>query len=47
LKRLVLLLLGYLQKNNVTGFCNKLGVFCYIVTRLQKVLSLEVSPIKS
>ena len=43
MKRLVLLLLGYLQKNNVTGFCNKLGVFCYIVTSC-KVLSLKVLP---
>jgi hypothetical protein len=33
LKRLVLHLQGYLQKNNVTEFCNKLGVFCYIVTQ--------------
>ena len=41
LKRLVLLLLGYLQKNNVTEFCNKWGVFCYIVTSC-KVLSLKV-----
>jgi hypothetical protein len=44
LKRLVLHLPSYLQKNSVTGFCNKLGVFCYIVTRLQKVLRLEVLP---
>jgi hypothetical protein len=33
LKRLVLHLQGYLQKNNVTEFCNKLGVFCNIVTQ--------------
>ena len=33
MKRLVLHLQGYLQKNNVTEFCNKLGVFCNIVTQ--------------
>ena len=33
MKRLVLHLQDYLQKNNVTEFCNKLGVFCNIVTQ--------------
>ena len=44
LKRLVLLFGVYLPNSCVTGFCNKLGVFCNIVTRVLKVLSLKVLP---
>lgn len=43
LKRLVLHLRGYLQKNNVTGFCNKSGVFCYIVTQGKIIVVLPES----
>ena len=43
MKRLVLLFGGYLQKNNVTGFCYKSREFCNSVTSCE-VLSLKVSP---